>query len=65
CIPVRLSTLTQEIGVSRYGWFQVMRGAMTLNGLRLNKGDGIAVGGIEKLDFCAEEEGDGLLFDLN
>ena len=49
---------------SRSIWTQVARGAVTLNGVTLNAGDGAAVSQEEILEFKAVEDAEMLLFDL-
>lgn len=49
---------------NRHGWVQVARGAITLNSLPLNQGDGAAVSGESELTIAATEEAEILLFDL-
>jgi quercetin 2,3-dioxygenase len=49
---------------SRSIWTQVARGALTLNGMSLNAGDGAAVSQEEILEFKAIEDAEMLLFDL-
>ncbi len=48
----------------RHGWIQVARGAINLNGLPLNTGDGAAVSEDIKLQIEATEDAEILLFDL-
>jgi redox-sensitive bicupin YhaK (pirin superfamily) len=48
----------------RYGWVQVARGAVTVNGVELKTGDGAAATAESKLSIEAGEESDILLFDL-
>jgi redox-sensitive bicupin YhaK (pirin superfamily) len=48
----------------RYGWIQVARGAMSVNGERAEQGDGVVVVGETKLIIKAEEPSEILLFDL-
>jgi quercetin 2,3-dioxygenase len=49
----------------RHAWLQVARGAVTLNGTRLNQGDGAAVSEEPKLAIRGEEkDSEILLFDL-
>jgi quercetin 2,3-dioxygenase len=48
----------------RSAWVQVVTGAVTLNGKRLNAGDGAAVEGEAALELVGIEDGETLLFDL-
>jgi quercetin 2,3-dioxygenase len=49
---------------SRQAWVQMARGAATLNGVKLNEGDGAASSQEEILEFKAAEDAEILLFDL-
>lgn len=49
---------------SRYAWVQIVDGNLTLNGERLSKGDGAAVGGESLLELISEGPAEFLLFDL-
>ena len=48
----------------RYGWLQVARGAVELNGKQLNQGDGAAISNEKKLTIKGTEDAEVLLFDL-
>ena len=48
----------------RYGWLQVAKGAVELNGAHLKQGDGAAISEEQKLAIKATEESEVLLFDL-
>ena len=48
----------------RHAWLQVARRAVTLNGIKLNQGDGAAASEEEKLTIRAEKDSEILLFDL-
>ncbi len=52
------------LGEGRYGWVQVARGGVTVNGVELKTGDGAAATAESKLSIEAGEESDILLFDL-
>jgi redox-sensitive bicupin YhaK (pirin superfamily) len=52
-----------ELGEGRYGWLQVARGAIELNGIKLDAGDGCGVFQERKLQLSGK--GEALLFDLN
>jgi quercetin 2,3-dioxygenase len=49
---------------SRFGWLQVARGAITLNGIALAQGDGAAFRGESALAIDATDDAEFLLFDL-
>jgi|SRR5262245_806769 len=48
----------------RAAWIQVATGALTLNGQRLNAGDGAAVTDEKSLELVGVEDGEALVFDL-
>lgn len=54
-----------EIKPGRHGWLQVTRGAIKLNDLTLNTGDGAAISDIDKISLTAVENAEILLFDLS
>jgi quercetin 2,3-dioxygenase len=53
-----------ELGQGRYGWLQVAKGAVELNGQRLQQGDGAAISEQPQVEIKGEEESETLLFDL-
>jgi redox-sensitive bicupin YhaK (pirin superfamily) len=53
-----------SFAAGRAGWVQVATGAVTLNGKRLNAGDGAAITDEKELDLVGVESGETLLFDL-
>jgi redox-sensitive bicupin YhaK (pirin superfamily) len=53
-----------ELGRGRYGWVQVARGSVELNGLALDEGDGAAVSDETKLVLKAKKGSEFLVFDL-
>ena len=58
------ASVTHEFGKDRYGWLQVARGEVEINGQKLKEGDGAAIEGEPSVRLS----GDGaelLLFDLN
>jgi redox-sensitive bicupin YhaK (pirin superfamily) len=57
-------SLTHELRPGRYGWLQVARGSVTLNGVTLAAGDGAAIEGESSLTL-AGTGAELLLFDLN
>jgi adhesin HecA-like repeat protein len=48
----------------RHAWVQVMRGAVELNGARLDTSDGAAVSAEDRLSIRAEESAELMVFDL-
>lgn len=48
----------------RYGWIQVARGAVSVNGEKADQGDGVIVVGESSLRIKAEQNAEVLLFDL-
>ncbi len=56
--------IAPQLDPARYGWLQVARGELLLNDLRLNAGDGIAIGETTDLNLTAITDTEVLLFDL-
>lgn len=56
-------TLTHTFTPGRYGWLQVARGNVEINGQQLNEGDGAAIANEETI--AVGGSGEILLFDLN
>ena len=56
--------VTHQLAKERYGWLQVARGAVKLNGKKLNQGDGAAISDETMLTLKATEDAEVLLFDL-
>lgn len=56
--------ITQQLSDKRYGWLQVAKGEVEVNGQKLQQGDGAAIKDEEKLAIKATEESEILLFDL-
>lgn len=56
--------ITYSLKPNRSAWVQVARGAVTLNGMQLNQGDGVAASGEANLEFVGIEPAEVLLFDL-
>ncbi len=52
------------LGAGRQAWVHVARGAVRLNEIALQDGDGAAVSGEGKLSFLGEHDGEVLVFDL-
>ena len=57
-------TVEHALGDKRYAWIQVARGAVTVNGERLNTSDGVAVIGAGTLAITGIEDAEVLVFDL-
>lgn len=53
-----------EIAPGRHAWLQVLRGAVTLNGLAMQTSDGAAVSSESKLTINAASNAEVMLFDL-
>jgi redox-sensitive bicupin YhaK (pirin superfamily) len=53
-----------ELGQGRFGWLQIAKGAVELNGKALKQSDGAAATDEQKLVIKAEKESEVLLFDL-
>ncbi|MCC3447795.1 MULTISPECIES: pirin family protein [unclassified Microcoleus] len=58
------SRVSHVLQPNRHAWIQVARGAVLLNGLTLEKGDGAAVSDEAELVIEATEDAEFLLFDL-
>ena len=56
--------VAQSIDPKRHGWLQVAKGAVELNGKKLQQGDGAAISGEKQLTIKAAEDAEVLLFDL-
>lgn len=56
--------LSHHLQPNRHAWIQVIRGAITLNGLALSAGDGAAISDEDKVDIQANTAAEILLFDL-
>lgn len=56
--------LTCGIGAGRHAWIQVIKGAITANGILLSSGDGAAITNEAPLKIAASENAEILLFDL-
>jgi redox-sensitive bicupin YhaK (pirin superfamily) len=59
-------TLRASLAPERYGWVQVARGSVLLNGEKLDEGDGAAISETQELSFagCAQGGAEFLVFDL-
>ncbi|MFP4102056.1 pirin family protein [Coleofasciculus sp.] len=56
--------ITHSLAPQRYGWLQVARGMVTVNGLALESGDGAALSEETDVVIAATTEAEILLFDL-
>jgi quercetin 2,3-dioxygenase len=56
--------VSHEFAKGRYGWLQVARGAVEVNGKKLIQGDGAAIREERSLTIKGKEEAEVLLFDL-
>ncbi|NCQ98463.1 MAG: pirin family protein [Microcystis aeruginosa L211-101] len=57
-------SLTHSLAPSRYGWLQVARGQINVNGVHLRAGDGAAISEETSLAIQSLEDSEILLFDL-
>ncbi len=57
--------ISYQLQPGRYGWLQVARGKVNLNGQSLKNGDGAALSEPQTVTITATEEAEVLLFDLN
>jgi len=57
-------TVNATMDQTRYGWIQVARGTVSVNGQRAEHGDGLIVMGESSLEIAADEPSEILLFDL-
>jgi redox-sensitive bicupin YhaK (pirin superfamily) len=56
--------ISHTLQPQRHAWIQVARGAVTLNGLPLDKGDGVAISDETNLVIEATTDAEILLFDM-
>jgi quercetin 2,3-dioxygenase len=54
----------QDLDPTRYGWLQVARGVVSVNGEKASSGDGVVIVGESRVEIVAEEDSEFLLFDL-
>lgn len=64
CVLAPGVDVSHALAPGRHAWLQVARGAVTLNGLDLDEGDGAAVSDEEHLAITARADAEFLLFDL-
>ena len=58
------ANVTHLMPETRYGWLQVARGAVAVNGEPADQGDGAVIVGESKIEIAAREPAEILLFDL-
>lgn len=58
------TTIDHTLAEGRYGWLQLARGNVELNGHNMMQGDGAAISGERSLKIIASDEAEVLLFDL-
>jgi redox-sensitive bicupin YhaK (pirin superfamily) len=56
--------VTHSFEKNRYGWLQVAKGSVELNGAKLNQGDGAAISDERQLTIKGTKDSEVLLFDL-
>lgn len=57
--------LTYELGANRYGWIQIIKGEIELNGIELRSGDGASISQENMLNVKARSPAQLILLDLN
>ncbi|HKR15627.1 MAG TPA: pirin family protein [Pyrinomonadaceae bacterium] len=57
-------TVTAAMDQTRYGWIQVARGAVSVNGERGEQGDGLIAVGESSLEITGQDQSELLFFDL-
>ncbi len=57
-------TVTANMDQTRYGWIQVTRGSVSVNGERGEQGDGLIAVGESSLELTGQDASEVLLFDL-
>ena len=58
-------TNAHVFSAKRYGWLQLIKGELNVNGTRLSPGDAAAISDTEKLILTGASQAEFLLFDLN
>ena len=56
--------VSHELAAGRFGWLQVARGSVELNGKKLTQGDGAAISQEQKISIKGTNDAEVLLFDL-
>ncbi len=57
-------SITHRFDTDRYGWLQVARGSLVVNGTELQQGDGAAIAKEDAIEIAARDQAEFLLFDL-
>ena len=57
-------TVKHELKPERHAYVQVARGSVTLNGAKLDEGDGAAISDEKAVELTGEKDAEVLLFDL-
>ena len=57
-------TITYDLKRDRYGWLQVVRGGVLINGESLGEGDGIQISAKQSLNISTDSSAEFLFFDL-
>lgn len=57
--------VSYDLTAQRYGWVQVTKGSVEVNGVLLSAGDGAAIANEKAVQFEAKESSEFLFFDLN
>ena len=57
--------IERAVDPARYGWIQVARGSISVNGENAGQGDGVVVAAESNLKIKAQEDAEVLLFDLS
>ena len=60
-----VASIVHRLAPERYGWIQVIRGEVEVNGQRLHTSDGAAVENEETLTMVGDRDAEFLLFDLS
>ena len=57
-------TVEHPLAAGRFGWLQVLRGSVTVNGSQANTSDGVAIGDEPSVSIAADRPAEVMLFDL-
>lgn len=63
-LPGSGDEVSYQLDADRHAWLQVIKGVVTLSGMRLGAGDGAAISGENSITINATENAEILLFDL-
>ncbi len=61
----QLAGFAHDLKEGRGAWLQIAEGALTLNGIALQTGDGASTEQLGKLSLTATQPTEAILFDLN